>query len=113
VGGGSHAGRRTRRFALRYIDQMELTQMAEACGASLASIKRRLARAESRFSALARRFPALAPYLEGGPPWNRRCPDGFSCIDIPTEDDSSFVVPGRARCLHVQTIQVHWDPNDK
>src|SRR6185436_17911996 len=46
-------------FALRFIDGMELTQVADACGVSLATIKRRLARAEDRFVATARRHPVL------------------------------------------------------
>jgi RNA polymerase sigma-70 factor (ECF subfamily) len=58
-------------FALRYFDQMELTEVAHACKVSLASIKRRLARAEARFVALARRTPELAEFLEGGSRWSR------------------------------------------
>ena len=50
-------------FSLRYIDGMELTQVAAACGVSLATIKRRLSRAEARFQTMARRTPALAGYL--------------------------------------------------
>ena len=37
-------------FALRYIDGMELTEVAAACSVSLATTKRRLHRAEKRFS---------------------------------------------------------------
>jgi RNA polymerase sigma-70 factor (ECF subfamily) len=55
-------------FALRMIDGMELTQVAEACGVSLATIKRRLARAHESFTVLARSQPALAEWLEGGEP---------------------------------------------
>jgi RNA polymerase sigma-70 factor (ECF subfamily) len=58
-------------FALRYLDQMELTEIAASCNVSLASIKRRLKRAESRFVALARGTPALVGYLEGGSRWTR------------------------------------------
>jgi RNA polymerase sigma-70 factor (ECF subfamily) len=58
-------------FALRYFDQMELSEVAQACNVSLASIKRRLARAESRFMALARNTPTLSSYLEGGSRWTR------------------------------------------
>jgi RNA polymerase sigma-70 factor (ECF subfamily) len=53
-------------FTLRYFEQMELTEVAQACNVSLASIKRRLARAEARFWALARHRPELADYVEGG-----------------------------------------------
>jgi len=50
-------------FALRYIEGMELAKLAEHCGVSLATIKRRLARAEARFRALACREPALADWV--------------------------------------------------
>src|SRR5262249_4720499 len=44
-------------FALRFIDGMELTEVADACGVSLATIKRRLARAEESFARRARAHP--------------------------------------------------------
>lgn len=50
-------------FALRYIDGMELTQLAEACDCSLATVKRRLSRASARFEALAKREPVLIPWI--------------------------------------------------
>ncbi|HWO10371.1 MAG TPA: sigma-70 family RNA polymerase sigma factor [Polyangiaceae bacterium] len=53
-------------FTLRYIDGMALTELAEACGVSLATIKRRLKKAESRFYALARQHPLLAQWVEAG-----------------------------------------------
>ncbi|WP_437296456.1 RNA polymerase sigma factor [Sorangium sp. So ce426] len=56
-------------FALRFIGGMELVEVADACGVSLATIKRRLARAESRFTALAREHPALSDWIEGGARW--------------------------------------------
>ncbi|MDC3988233.1 RNA polymerase sigma factor [Polyangium jinanense] len=56
-------------FALRFIDGMELTEVAAACGTSLATIKRRLARAGARFEAEARRHPVLEPWLERGTRW--------------------------------------------
>ncbi len=62
-------------FALRFIDGMELTEVAAACAVSLATIKRRLARAERRFFANAKHQPELAQWLGGGPPrpapWRR------------------------------------------
>ena len=61
-------------FALRFIDGMELTQVADACGVSLATIKRRLARAEDRFVATARRHPVLEDWLEGGARWGGTSP---------------------------------------
>ncbi len=51
-------------FALRHIDGMELTHVAIACDCSLATVKRRLGRANARFEALARREPALRRWLE-------------------------------------------------
>ena len=54
-------------FALRFIDGMELVDTAQACGVSLATIKRRLARAEQRFAAMAREHPIVSEWLDGGP----------------------------------------------
>jgi RNA polymerase sigma-70 factor (ECF subfamily) len=56
-------------FALRFIAGMELTEAAEACGVSLATLKRRLRRAEDRFKEGAREHPALVDWLEGGTRW--------------------------------------------
>ena len=56
-------------FALRFVDGMELTETAAACGVSLATIKRRLSRAEASFVDKARAMPALASWLEGGSRW--------------------------------------------
>jgi RNA polymerase sigma-70 factor (ECF subfamily) len=56
-------------FALRFIDGMELTEVAEACEVSLATIKRRLARACERFEVVARQDPVLETWLEGGTRW--------------------------------------------
>jgi RNA polymerase sigma-70 factor (ECF subfamily) len=50
-------------FALRHIDEMELAEVADACGVSLATIKRRLARAEERFTSLAKRQPGLSDWV--------------------------------------------------
>ncbi len=46
-------------FVLRFVEGMELTEVAAACGVSLATIKRRLDRAQARFERLAQaeRFP--------------------------------------------------------
>jgi RNA polymerase sigma-70 factor, ECF subfamily len=52
-------------FALRFIDGMELTDVAAACSVSLATIKRRLRVAEHRFRELSARYPALREWLEG------------------------------------------------
>jgi RNA polymerase sigma-70 factor (ECF subfamily) len=56
-------------FALRFIDGMELAAAAQACGVSLATIKRRIARAEARFVERARASAVLASRLEGGGRW--------------------------------------------
>jgi RNA polymerase sigma-70 factor (ECF subfamily) len=56
-------------FALRFIDGMELTEVAAACDTSLATIKRRLARAGERFEAGARKQPVLETWIEGGTRW--------------------------------------------
>jgi RNA polymerase sigma-70 factor, ECF subfamily len=50
-------------FSLRRLDGMELKDVATACGCSLATIKRRLGRAEERFLARAQREPSLRSWL--------------------------------------------------
>jgi RNA polymerase sigma-70 factor (ECF subfamily) len=50
-------------FALRYIEDMRLTEVAAACEVSLATIKRRLLKAEERFREEARAEPALAEWI--------------------------------------------------
>ncbi len=57
-------------FALRFIDGMELTEVADACRTSVATIKRRLSRAEERFIRKARKYPALSVRIETGGRWN-------------------------------------------
>jgi RNA polymerase sigma-70 factor (ECF subfamily) len=54
-------------FALRFIDGMELTEVASTCRVSLATIKRRLRRARDRFAALASEHRVLAEWLEATP----------------------------------------------
>lgn len=56
-------------FALRVIDGMALADLAAASGVSLATIKRRVAKAEERFTALAAKDPVLAKWLEEGARW--------------------------------------------
>jgi RNA polymerase sigma-70 factor (ECF subfamily) len=58
-------------MALRRLEGMELKEVADACGCSLATIKRRLARAEGRFQSRVRGYPALERWLadqRGGTP---------------------------------------------
>jgi RNA polymerase sigma-70 factor (ECF subfamily) len=59
-------------FALRIIDGLTLPEAAEACRVSLATFKRRLARAERAFVQAAEQRPALLPWLEGGTRWTHR-----------------------------------------
>ncbi len=51
-------------FALRHIDGMELTELAVAVGASLATVKRRLRRAHDGFVTLAHDEGALEGWLD-------------------------------------------------
>lgn len=52
-------------FSMRYLEGMELQEVAKGCGVSLATVKRRLGRAETRFLAAAQRMPALTPWVKG------------------------------------------------
>lgn len=58
-------------FALRYIDGMQLEEVAAAARCSLATIKRRLARAERTFTTHAKKNPALASWLAAGARWGK------------------------------------------
>ena len=51
-------------FALRYIDSTTMPMVAELCGCSLSTAKRRVARAERRFAALAREYPEIFARFE-------------------------------------------------
>jgi RNA polymerase sigma-70 factor (ECF subfamily) len=50
-------------FVLRHVEELELTELARADGCSLATVKRRLARAEQRFEAIAAGDPSLSSFL--------------------------------------------------
>jgi RNA polymerase sigma-70 factor (ECF subfamily) len=50
-------------FVLRHVEQLELNELAELTHTSLATVKRRLSRAEKRFEAIAARDPVLCDYL--------------------------------------------------
>jgi RNA polymerase sigma-70 factor (ECF subfamily) len=50
-------------LTLRRIDGLELSSIAAECDVSLATVKRRLVRASTRFEALARRQPSLSEWV--------------------------------------------------
>jgi RNA polymerase sigma-70 factor, ECF subfamily len=50
-------------FVLRHVEELELSEIARAESVSLATLKRRLARVERRFEAIAERDPVLRDYL--------------------------------------------------
>jgi RNA polymerase sigma-70 factor (ECF subfamily) len=50
---------------LRYVEEMELTEVAEVSGVSLATVKRRLTKAAARIIARAKRDAILTDYLPG------------------------------------------------
>lgn len=52
-------------FALRYVDERPLAEVADLCGCSLATVKRRIARAEERFARHAAKDPGLAARVGG------------------------------------------------
>ncbi|HRI65444.1 MAG TPA: sigma-70 family RNA polymerase sigma factor [Polyangium sp.] len=56
-------------FALRYVEGLEVEKVAELCDVSLSTIKRRLGRAEARFTAAARHDEILSKWLEEGQRW--------------------------------------------
>jgi RNA polymerase sigma-70 factor (ECF subfamily) len=56
-------------FTLRFVEGLELTAVAAACGVSLATIKRKLQRAEAVFVARCKRDEVLSAWLEEGDRW--------------------------------------------
>jgi RNA polymerase sigma-70 factor (ECF subfamily) len=56
-------------FALRYIDGMELAEVAAACNCSLATVKRRIDRAGTKFAKLCKKDEVLVRWLEEGDRW--------------------------------------------
>jgi len=58
-------------FSLRFIAEMDLTEVATACGVSLATIKRRLSRADAKFRAGACTEPELEQRLAEPAPAER------------------------------------------
>jgi RNA polymerase sigma-70 factor, ECF subfamily len=57
-------------FALRFLEEMEIAEVAAACGISISTAKRRIAQAEKRFLAAARRHPELRARIERGTRWS-------------------------------------------
>jgi RNA polymerase sigma-70 factor, ECF subfamily len=57
-------------FNLRYVEGMELVQLSEACSLSLSTTKRRLKKAEERFSKLASFDPVLHSWVREGRRWS-------------------------------------------
>ena len=51
-------------FTLRFMEGMELTEVAEVCRVSLATVKRRISRAKKRFFSLAKQQKVLREWLE-------------------------------------------------
>ena len=58
-------------FTLRFVEGMELTEVAEACHVSLATIKRRLKRASDDFYLRGRARAELVDWFEEGSRWRR------------------------------------------
>jgi RNA polymerase sigma-70 factor, ECF subfamily len=56
-------------FALRFISDLELAEVADACGVSRSTVKRRLQRAERRFAVEARKDPLLSEWMNRGARW--------------------------------------------
>ncbi|MDX2020071.1 MAG: sigma-70 family RNA polymerase sigma factor [Deltaproteobacteria bacterium] len=56
-------------FALRLIDGLPLAEAAASMKVSLATFKRRLAKAEARFLAVAHKSPRLRAFIEEGERW--------------------------------------------
>jgi RNA polymerase sigma-70 factor, ECF subfamily len=56
-------------FALRFIDGMQVAEVAGACRVSIATVKRRLSRAQRRFTTIARGVPEIAEWLNRGSRW--------------------------------------------
>jgi len=53
-------------FIMRFLEGMNLTEVAEACDLSISTARRRVMRAENRFRRILPRYPALLERLEAG-----------------------------------------------
>lgn len=56
-------------FNLRYVEAMEIAQIAHVTRTSLSTTKRRLGKAEERFGRLAKNEPDIEPWLTRGNRW--------------------------------------------
>ena len=59
-------------FVLRYLHRITLLEAAEACETSLATFKRRLARAEGRFREAVRERPEFTQWMDEGTRWTEK-----------------------------------------
>jgi RNA polymerase sigma-70 factor, ECF subfamily len=59
-------------FVLRYLHRITLLEAADACETSLATFKRRLARAEGRFRGAVRQRPEFTQWLDEGTRWTEK-----------------------------------------
>jgi RNA polymerase sigma-70 factor, ECF subfamily len=59
-------------FSLRYMEQLQIAEIADACGYSLRTAKRRLASCEKRFKRMAESDPDIACWLEASEKWRNR-----------------------------------------
>jgi RNA polymerase sigma-70 factor (ECF subfamily) len=59
-------------FTLRFVEGMELAEIARACGVSLATIKRRIKSAEAEFAERGQANEMLADWFEEGTRWHPR-----------------------------------------
>jgi RNA polymerase sigma-70 factor (ECF subfamily) len=57
-------------FTLRFMAEMELGEVATACGVSMTTVKRRQRKAERRFAVEARKDPVLRERIERGARWS-------------------------------------------
>ena len=58
-------------FALRFIEGMELAELATVQHISLSTVKRRLSQAKETFAKQSTRYPSLEEWIEKSPRWNR------------------------------------------
>jgi RNA polymerase sigma-70 factor, ECF subfamily len=58
-------------FTLRFVEGMELAEVASACGVSIATIKRRIKSAEAEFAERGQAHEMLAEWFEEGTRWRR------------------------------------------